>query len=61
MNRLPNYPFGHLSGWCRPDQPYIPVERWDEELKAAGFTSVDVVCHGHDKRRIGRMLLLFRV
>ncbi len=56
MNRSPNYPFGHLSGWWlgeedgRPDQPYITVERWDEELKAAGFTGVDVVRHDHEEK-----------
>ena len=56
MNRSPNYPFGHLSGWWlgeadgRPDQPYITVERWDDELKAAGFTGVDVVRHDHEEK-----------
>lgn len=56
MNRSPNYPFGHLSGWWlgeedgRPDQPYITVERWDDELKAAGFSGVDVVCHDHEEK-----------
>ena len=56
MNRSPNYPFGHLSGWWlgeedgRPDQPYINVERWDEELKAAGFTGADVVRHDHEEK-----------
>ena len=45
--RAPNYIFGHFSGWWlgeadgRPYEPYIPVARWDRELKAAGFTGVD--------------------
>lgn len=45
--RAPNYIFGHFSGWWlgeadgRPYEPYIPVARWDQELKAAGFTGVD--------------------
>ncbi|RYP84204.1 hypothetical protein DL770_005246 [Monosporascus sp. CRB-9-2] len=53
MSRAPNYPFGHLAGWWlgegdgRPDQPYITVERWDSELKAAGLTGADVACYDH--------------
>ena len=45
--RAPNYIFGHFSGWWlgeadgRPYEPYIPVARWDQELKGAGFTGVD--------------------
>lgn len=45
--RTPNYIFGHFSGWWlgeadnRPYEPYVPVSRWDEELKRAGFTGVD--------------------
>lgn len=56
MTRSPNYPFGHLAGWWlgeedgRPEQPYISVERWDEELKAAGFNGVDVACHDHAEK-----------
>ncbi|KAH9986727.1 polyketide synthase dehydratase-domain-containing protein [Xylariaceae sp. FL0662B] len=45
--RTANYTFGHFSGWWlgdadgRPTNPLIPVERWDSELKSAGFTGVD--------------------
>ena len=45
--RTPNYIFGNFSGWWlgeedrRPYEPYVPVSRWDEELKAAGFSGVD--------------------
>ena len=45
--QAPNYIFGNLSGWWlgeadgRPDEPYVSVDRWDLELKAAGFTGVD--------------------
>lgn len=45
--RAPNYIFGNFSGWWlgeadgRPDEPYVSVDRWDQELKAAGFTGVD--------------------
>lgn len=45
--RTANYMFGHFSGWwlgeadTRPSNPLIPVERWDSELKGAGFTGVD--------------------
>ncbi|KAE8324345.1 hypothetical protein BDV39DRAFT_217174 [Aspergillus sergii] len=40
-----------LPGWwlgesdSRPFRPYISVERWDRELKATGFSGVDVVRH----------------
>ncbi|KAI8956900.1 hypothetical protein F5Y11DRAFT_125320 [Daldinia sp. FL1419] len=47
--RTANYAFGHFAGWWlgedddRPTTPLVPVERWDDELKAAGFTGVDSV------------------
>ena len=45
--QAPNYIFGNLSGWWlgeadgRSDEPYVSVDRWNLELKAAGFTGVD--------------------
>ena len=45
--RAPNYIFGKFSGWWlgeadgRPNEPYVSVERWDQELRNAGFTGVD--------------------
>lgn len=42
-----NYIFGTLAGWWygdaddRSDEPYIGVERWAKELKAAGFRTPD--------------------
>ena len=45
--RTPNYIFGNFSGWwlgeadARPYEPYVSVERWDDELKKAGFSGVD--------------------
>ena len=45
--RAPNYIFGNFAGWWlgeadgRADEPYVSVDRWDEELKAAAFTGVD--------------------
>lgn len=45
--RTPNYIFGNFSGWWlgeadgRAQEPYVPVDRWDTELKAAGFSGVD--------------------
>ena len=45
--RAPNYIFGNFEGWWlgeadgRPDEPYVSVDRWDQELKAAGFSGVD--------------------
>lgn len=47
MVQAPNYIFGILSGWWlgeaddRRDEPYVSVDRWADELKAAGFTGVD--------------------
>ena len=45
--RLPGYIFGNFSGWWAGEaddrlwEPYVSVERWDHELKAAGFTGAD--------------------
>lgn len=45
--RAPNYIFGNFSGWWlgeaddRPDEPYVSIDRWDQELTDAGFTGVD--------------------
>ena len=45
--RAPNYIFGNFSGWWlgeadgRPDEPYVSIDRWDQELRDAGFTGVD--------------------
>ncbi|KAF3063606.1 Lovastatin diketide synthase LovF [Daldinia childiae] len=45
--RTPNYIFGNFSGWWlgveddRPYEPYVSFERWDDELKASGFSGVD--------------------
>lgn len=42
-----NYIFGTLAGWWygnadgRSDEPYIGVERWERELKTAGFHTPD--------------------
>ncbi|KAI0382924.1 KR domain-containing protein [Hypomontagnella monticulosa] len=41
------YVFGHLSGWWlgeaddREWEPYVQLDRWDRELKAAGFSGID--------------------
>ncbi len=49
--RAMNYIFGALPGWWlgeaddRPDQPYVEADRWDRELKSAGFTGVDTVVY----------------
>ena len=45
---------GLLPGWWlgeednRVDEPYISVERWDEELRAAGFSGVDSALYDDD-------------
>lgn len=43
--------FGTLPGWWlgeadgRPDKPFVSIDRWDRELRTAGYTGVDtVVC-----------------
>ena len=49
--RHSNYVFGCFSGWWlgeedkRVWEPYVSVERWDEELKIAEFTGVDTVVY----------------
>lgn len=46
-----NYIFGTLPGWWlgetdgRSDKPYVLTDRWDRELRAAGFTGVDTVVY----------------
>ncbi|OJI89152.1 hypothetical protein ASPTUDRAFT_134297 [Aspergillus tubingensis CBS 134.48] len=53
--RAPNYIFGNFSGWWlgeadnRPHEPYVPVDRWDVELKAAGFAGVDTVVYDEEE------------
>jgi NADPH:quinone reductase-like Zn-dependent oxidoreductase/SAM-dependent methyltransferase len=52
--RSPTYIFGNFSGWWlgegdgRIFEPYVPVERWDKELRAAGFTGVDTAVYDED-------------
>ena len=47
--RTPAYIFGNFSGWWlgaaddRMWEPHVLPERWDAELKAAGFTGADTV------------------
>ncbi|RSL77235.1 hypothetical protein CEP51_009247 [Fusarium floridanum] len=49
VTRSLNYIFGNFSGWWlgekdnRFDQPYVPVSRWDQELRVAGFSGADAV------------------
>ncbi|KAL4887827.1 polyketide synthase dehydratase-domain-containing protein [Aspergillus ambiguus] len=49
--RAPGYIFGNFSGWWlgEPDnrkwEPYVQPDRWDIELKAAGFTGTDTVVY----------------
>ena len=49
--RTLNYIFGTFSGWWlgeadeRLDEPYVSIQRWDDELKAAGFTGADTVVY----------------
>lgn len=47
--RMPAYIFGNFSGWWLGEaddrlwEPHVLPERWDEELKAAGYTGTEVV------------------
>jgi SAM-dependent methyltransferase/NAD(P)-dependent dehydrogenase (short-subunit alcohol dehydrogenase family)/aryl carrier-like protein len=47
--RAPNYIYGNFAGWWlgeddnRKWEPYVDTDRWDRELKAAGFNGTDVV------------------
>ncbi|KAL9079243.1 MAG: hypothetical protein Q9157_001861 [Trypethelium eluteriae] len=49
--RAPGYVFGNFSGWWlrevddRKYEPYVMVDRWDRELKAAGFSGVDTAVY----------------
>ncbi|KXH59280.1 KR domain-containing protein [Colletotrichum salicis] len=50
-----NFVMGVLPGWWlgaedqRPDQPHVPPERWDEELKNAGFNGLESVAYDSDR------------
>ncbi|KAF2968204.1 hypothetical protein GQX73_g5355 [Xylaria multiplex] len=45
--KAPGFVFGQFSGWWMGEadgrrwEPFVPVDRWDRELKAAGFTGAD--------------------
>ena len=49
-----SYVFGTLPGWWmgeadgRPDQPHVSLDRWDHELRAAGFTGAETIVHDAD-------------
>ncbi|MCJ1316986.1 hypothetical protein MMC15_002307 [Xylographa vitiligo] len=49
--RAPGYVFGNISGWWlgeadgRVYEPYVSVDRWNSELKAAGFTGADTAVY----------------
>ncbi|KAF5553596.1 polyketide synthase [Fusarium napiforme] len=55
LSRLTNYVFGHFSGWWlgehdgRPDEPYVTVLRWDQELKSVGFSGVDLAVYDEEE------------
>ncbi|KAJ5424596.1 Acyl transferase/acyl hydrolase/lysophospholipase [Penicillium cf. griseofulvum] len=46
-----NFTMGVFTGWWlgeddgRAEQPYVSPERWDRELRAAGFTGADVAAY----------------
>ncbi|KAG5795056.1 hypothetical protein H9Q69_005899 [Fusarium xylarioides] len=47
--------FGLFSGWWlgeddgRPDHPHAPVSRWDQDLKATGYSGVDVAVYDEEE------------
>ena len=51
MNATPNKIQGLLPGWWlgeddgRPHEPYISPNRWDEELRGAGFCGADAIVY----------------
>jgi NADPH:quinone reductase-like Zn-dependent oxidoreductase/SAM-dependent methyltransferase len=55
LSRSVNYVFGTFSGWWlgeddnRRDQPYVPVSRWDKELKASGYSGVDAAVYDDEE------------
>nr|RBQ99445.1 hypothetical protein FVER53263_20062 [Fusarium verticillioides] len=55
LSRLTNFVFGNFSGWWlgeqddRPDQPYVPVSRWEQELKRSGYSGVDVAVYDDEE------------
>lgn len=55
VTRSLNYIFGNFSGWWlgekdnRLDQPYVPVSRWDQELRDAGFSGADAVTYDDEE------------
>lgn len=50
-----SYIFGHFSGWWlgesdgRCGGPLVDYERWDQELKASGFSGADTVVYGSEE------------
>ncbi|CAG8116949.1 unnamed protein product [Penicillium nalgiovense] len=48
---MPDFTMGVFTGWWlgenddRAEHPYISPERWDRELRAAGFTGADVTAY----------------
>jgi NADPH:quinone reductase-like Zn-dependent oxidoreductase/2-polyprenyl-3-methyl-5-hydroxy-6-metoxy-1,4-benzoquinol methylase len=50
-SRGSSYIFGNFSGWWlgeadgRQDKPYVSASRWDEDLKASGFTGLDATVY----------------
>ncbi|KAK3360559.1 polyketide synthase [Lasiosphaeria hispida] len=49
ITRAPNYIFGNFSGWWLGEaddrlwEPYVLPERWDQDLKAVGYTGIEAV------------------
>jgi SAM-dependent methyltransferase len=48
MGVLPGWWLGEADG--RPDQPFVMVERWDVELKKAGFRGVEAAVYNEPRK-----------
>lgn len=48
MGVLPGWWLGEADG--RPDQPFVSVERWDMELKKAGFKGVEAAVYNEPRK-----------
>ena len=64
--RAINYIFGALPGWWlgeaddRPDKPYVEADRWNQELKSAGFTGVDTAVYDAPEPYRGDVVIVSR-
>ncbi|KZZ87545.1 polyketide synthase [Moelleriella libera RCEF 2490] len=67
FSKWPNYIFGTLPGWWygasdgRPNEPYVSPERWQKELKEAGFDGLDAVIRDAEQPHQLNAIMVARV